>query len=147
MSLDASVTSDLMSALHDCQEDLDRAAKVLGEDGQTEAAETMRTLSTHRSRQYMELRALASVLGEDVSDSSSVLAGLRRQWVQAKATITGGADAASVVAAVRKEEEHLADAYRQALEEDISADLRSVVERQRADAERERAVLESVAGD
>ncbi len=76
-----------------------------------------------------ELQALVGTLGGKAEDSGSATGAMHRGWVAVKATLAGYTDKAILEETERGEDIALA-AYRSALEEDLPAQVRSVVEQQ-----------------
>lgn len=111
-----------------------------GEEGFRLAAEHvedehLRTLFTsyceQRSQLARELRKEISKLGGTADDTGSVSAALHRGWMNLKEAITGHDDAA-ILAECERGEDVAIDQYRKALECDLPADVRRVVNRQHA---------------
>lgn len=76
-----------------------------------------------------ELQSLVTQLGGKPEDSGSVTGALHRGWVAVKGSLSGDTDHAVLEEAERGEDAAM-DAYRDALEEDLSASVRAVVTRQ-----------------
>ena len=76
-----------------------------------------------------ELQQLVRSLGGDPETSTSVAGDLHRRWVDLKSLITGKDDEAILNECERGEDVAI-KSYRKALEKDLPANIRSVVERQ-----------------
>ena len=76
-----------------------------------------------------QLQAQVRALGGDPARSGSVAGSLHRGWVNVKSAITG-MDEAAVLAECERGEDVAKRAYETALEKDLPADVRAVVERQ-----------------
>lgn len=76
-----------------------------------------------------ELQGLVRACGGDPETTSSVSATLHRRWVDIKSAITGKDDVAVLNECERGEDVALRS-YRDALEKDLPANIRAVVERQ-----------------
>ena len=76
-----------------------------------------------------ELQGLVVSLGGKAEDSGTAVGAMHRGWVAVKGTLAGYTDKAILEETERGEDSALA-AYRKALEEDLPADVRMVVERQ-----------------
>jgi uncharacterized protein (TIGR02284 family) len=132
MSTDEKTTKSLMKTLEDGREGMEKAAAKLAESDSPLLAETFRTLGRQRGEMYGELQTLAQAYGDDIEESGSVVAALHRGWMTVKDTLTGSSPK-GVLEAAEKGEDHSVAAYEEALSEDISPTLRSVVERQFVD--------------
>jgi uncharacterized protein (TIGR02284 family) len=87
------------------------------------------TYSQQRARFVGELQDEVRRLGGDPEDSGSVAATLHRGWIDIKAVVTGRDDGAILSECERGEDVAVAN-YRAALDTDLPANVRSVVERQ-----------------
>ena len=76
-----------------------------------------------------ELQQLVKRFGGDAEDSGTAAGALHRGWVAVKGTLAGYTDKAILEETERGEDSALAS-YRKALEEDLPADVRLVIERQ-----------------
>ena len=109
-----------------------------GANGFRAAAEAVRhadakALFTSRvpaiERAAAELQAEVRRLGGDPETTGSVAASVHRGWIGLKSAVTGKDDAAIVTECERGEQLAVKN-YEDALEEDLPADVRAVVERQ-----------------
>lgn len=129
MSNDASVTKDLMQTLTDSQDGFAAAADKLDEAGEATLAGTFRDLGAGRGRMYDELQQIAATYGDQIEDSGSVAAKIHRGWMAVKDAISGsGAD--GVLDAAEQGEDHAVSEFDKASGEDISPELKTVVDRQ-----------------
>lgn len=131
MSVDESVTKDLMETLEDGKEGFAKAADKVAEDDPAVAGK-LREFSAQRGRFATELRALAKNYGDDVDESGSVAGTMHRGWMALKDALSGS-DASGVLDAAEQGEDHAVKAYKKALEQDLSEPLRVVVSRQAAE--------------
>ncbi|KMY86779.1 hypothetical protein BUMB_01069c [Candidatus Paraburkholderia calva] len=76
-----------------------------------------------------ELKELVQCLGGKPETGGSMAGALHRGWVDVKSTVTGHSDHA-VLAECERGEDAAKKNYRQALDKDLPADIRAVVERQ-----------------
>jgi uncharacterized protein (TIGR02284 family) len=76
-----------------------------------------------------ELQAKVRELGGDPDRSGSASGAVHRAWVDIKSTITG-MDEAAVLAECERGEDVAKSSYEAALQKDLPADVRSIVERQ-----------------
>jgi uncharacterized protein (TIGR02284 family) len=129
MSNDAAVTKDLIQTLEDGREGFATGAEKLAADGEAELATTFRQHSTERGAFADELQAVAAAYGDHIDESGSVAAKLHRGWMSVKDALSGS-DPDGVLDAAEQGEDHAVAEYRKALEEDISPDLRTIVQRQ-----------------
>jgi uncharacterized protein (TIGR02284 family) len=87
------------------------------------------TYSQQRARFVGELQDEVRRLGGDPEDSGSVAATLHRGWIDIKSAVTGKDDGAILSECERGEDVAVAN-YRAALDADLPANVRAVVERQ-----------------
>lgn len=131
MSVDESVTKDLVETLEDGKEGFAKGADKLAGDLPDVAAK-FREFSAQRDRFSGELRGLAKNYGDEVKESGSVAGTMHRGWMALKDALAGS-DASGVLDAAEQGEDHAVRAYKKALDEDISETLRAVVIRQAAE--------------
>ena len=129
MSTDARVTKDLMETLEDGREGYNKAAEELAGSGRADYAAEFRRIADERSAFYTELEQLAAAYGDDIEDDGSVAATLHRVWMSVRETLAFD-DVEAVLKTAEQGEEHAVSEYKKALDADISAGLRTVVERQ-----------------
>lgn len=132
MSNDRKVTKDLIQTCKDGSEGFAKAADKLGEAGKDDLASKFRTFGVERGQFATELEGLAAQYGDDVDKSGSVAAAVHRGWMSVKDVLAGSGDPEGVLDAAEQGEDHAKSEYSDALEDDISPDLRTVVERQYA---------------
>ena len=131
MSTDEVVVADLVETLEDGREGFAKGADKLATDA-PEIAATFRRFSEQRASFSAELRSMANSYGDDVDQSGSIAAKLHRGWMSLKDALAGsGPD--GVLDAAEQGEDHAVKEYQQALDSDLSAELRAVVERQFTD--------------
>ena len=87
------------------------------------------TYSQQRARFVGELQDEVRRLGGDPEDSGSVAATLHRGWIDIKSAVTGKDDGAILSECERGEDVAVSN-YRSALDTDLPANVRAVVERQ-----------------
>ncbi len=134
MSKDAAVTKDLIETLEDGKDGFAKGAEKLAADGSPDVAMTFREFSTQRARFADELGQLAQTYGDDINESGSVAAAVHRGWMSLKDALSGS-DPQGVLDAAEQGEDHAVKKFEKALTEDISAGLRTVVERQFSDVQ------------
>jgi len=132
MSTDESVTKDLISILEDGKDGFAKGADKLEGDDRGDLAAKFRTWSAQRERFAGELRSMAKAYGDNIHESGSVAGALHRGWLSLKDALTGN-DPNGVLDAAEQGEDHAVAAYDKALKDDISMELRAVVERQYTD--------------
>lgn len=76
-----------------------------------------------------ELQELVSSCGGDPETKSSISGSMHRRWVDIKSAVTGKDDEA-ILNECERGEDVAVSSYRKALEQDLPANIRSVVERQ-----------------
>jgi uncharacterized protein (TIGR02284 family) len=109
-----------------------------GQNGFLEAAENVQSpelkeyfnkVSLERSQLVGELQQQVHALGGDPENTGSTAAALHRTWMDIKGTLTGRDDQ-SILDECERGEDSAVEAYRDALNEDLPANIRSVVETQ-----------------
>lgn len=129
-STDAKVTQDLIETLVDGQNGFTQAAEHLADDNAHVAAQ-FHGFASNRRAMADSLRAMAARYGDVVDSDGSTAAALHRGWIGLKDALTGNSVDAIVNAAITGEE-HAISEFEKALDEDISADLRTKVQDQLA---------------
>jgi uncharacterized protein (TIGR02284 family) len=121
-----SVLNDLIETCKDGQEGFRTAAEAVKDSH-------LRTLFNEFSQQRAQfagqLQAEVTLLGQDPEKSGSVSGSLHRGWINLKSAVTGGSDAA-IISECERGEDSAKTAYKDALEENLPANIRSIVERQ-----------------
>lgn len=132
MSSDMTVTKDLIETLEDGKNGFAAAAEKLAESDRPQIASKFREYSNQRAQFAEELRSMAKSYGDDISESGSVGAALHRGWMAVKDAATGS-DAGAVLDVAEQGEDHAVAEYERALDSDeLSIDLRDVIQRQYA---------------
>lgn len=129
MSTDARITKDLIQTLQDGKDGFAKGAQKLEGDDSAHIARTFRELSAQRSKLSDELQELAKDYGDHIEESGTVTAAVHRGWMSLKDVVTGS-NPKGVLDVAEQGEDHAVKEYEKALEADISAGLRTVVERQ-----------------
>jgi uncharacterized protein (TIGR02284 family) len=88
-----------------------------------------------RARYLGQLQAEVRALGGDPADTGSVGGALHRAWIDIKGTFSGK-DEASILAEAERGEDSAVAAYRDALENELPANLRAIVAAQYAEVQR-----------
>lgn len=94
-----------------------------------ELKRTMMVRSQDCSTAASELQQMVTQLGGEPEQSSSVSGALHRKWVDIKSAITGKSDEAILNECERGEDVAL-KAYKEAVQKDLPADVRTLIERQ-----------------
>jgi uncharacterized protein (TIGR02284 family) len=134
MSTDKHTTKDLMEVLADGREGFMKGAEKLEESNSPEIATVFRQFGQQRAGFYGELEMMAKNYGDDIEASGSAAATLHRGWMSLKDALSGSSPK-GVVDAAEQGEDHAMSAYQDALDADISAELRTVVQRQFGDVQ------------
>jgi uncharacterized protein (TIGR02284 family) len=125
--------SDLVSTLNDLIE-----TSKDGEEGFRTCAEDisdaqLKTMFASRSQECakaaLELQEQVRALGGEPEKSSSMSGTLHRRWIDIKSAITGKDDV-SILNECERGEDVAVKSYRQALEKDLPASIRTIVQRQ-----------------
>lgn len=132
MSTDYKVTKHLIETLEDGKEGFAHGAEKLAELGRPDLADKFREYSSQRAGFSDELERLASIYGDDIDEHGSLLADVHRMWMSLREAI-GGSDPDGVLAVAEQGDDHAVNEYQKALDQSISANLRSVIEHQFAD--------------
>jgi uncharacterized protein (TIGR02284 family) len=131
MSTDRDVTTDLMEVLQDGEDGFSHAADLLTDTDRADLAVTFRRFSTQRAEYYAELEHLAANYGDDLDEDGSARAAIHRTWMTARDTLSGSSPE-GILDAAEQGEDHAVKAFEDALRQEISADLRTTVQRQMA---------------
>lgn len=114
-----------------------------GQDGFRDAGENAHhtdlkslfaTYSLQRSKFAGELQQLLTQMGEEPQKSGSLASAIHRGWIDLKAAFTQGSDHA-ILAECERGEDYAVAAYRTALQEELPANIRSVVASQSDDVQ------------
>ncbi|HEX5732427.1 MAG TPA: PA2169 family four-helix-bundle protein [Blastocatellia bacterium] len=109
-----------------------------GQNGFLEAAENAQSpelkeffnkVSLERSQCVGELQQQVHALGGDPENTGSTAGALHRAWIDIKGTLTGRDDQ-SILNEAERGEDSAVEAFKDALEQDLPANIRSVVETQ-----------------
>ncbi|MEO6654144.1 MAG: PA2169 family four-helix-bundle protein [Ilumatobacteraceae bacterium] len=136
MSTDRRVTKDLIQTLEDGKEGFTRAAEKLAESDRPDLSTTMRKYADQRGAFSAELDKMAADYGDDIDEDGSVGGAIHRGWMAVKDAISGS-DPKGVLDAAEQGEDHAVSEYKDALDkQDISPNLREVIQRQYADIQK-----------
>lgn len=129
MSTDARVTKDLMETLEDGREGYNKAAEEMANNGRSDYAAEFRRIADERASFYTELEQMAAAYGDDIDPDGSAVGTLHRVWMSVRETLAFD-DVTAVLKTAEQGEDHAVSEYKKAMDADISAGLRTVVERQ-----------------
>lgn len=129
MSNDAHVTKELIETLEDGREGFAKGAEKLRGDNEPQLADTFVRFSEQRAKFSAELQTMAASYGDKVDDSGTFVATLHRGWLSLKDALTGSSPK-GVLDAAEQGEDHAVKEFKKALDADISAGLREIVQRQ-----------------
>jgi uncharacterized protein (TIGR02284 family) len=129
MSTDQKTTQDLIKIAEDGQEGYAKGAEELAGSDRPELAATFRTYAQQRAGFSAELQALAHAYGDEVKETGSAAAAVHRGWMAIRDALTGSGPE-SVLKTALQGEDHAVTSYEKALQEDISSNTRTIVERQ-----------------
>ena len=121
-----SVLNDLIETSRDGVNGFRAAADAVGS---AEAKAVFLSRVQYIERAVAELQDAVRRLGGDPERTGSVAAALHRGWIGLKSAVTGKDDAAIITECERGEEVAVKN-YEDALEKDLPADVRALVERQ-----------------
>ena len=129
MSNDATVTRDLLQTLEDGRLGFEKGAEKLDSTDSPQLASTFRKYSAQRAQFSSELTGVAAKYGDQLDESGSVAGTLHRGWLSLKDALSGSSPD-GVLDAAEQGEDHAISEYEKACDDDISPELRTVVERQ-----------------
>jgi len=129
MSVDESVTTDLIQTLQDGQEGYTAAAEKLSTGDHAQWSPRLQELALQRATFAAELTTMAAAYGDAITEDGTVAGTLHRGWMALKDALSGS-DSSAVLDAAEQGEDHAVGVYRKALDQELSTDLRAVVERQ-----------------
>ena len=129
MSTDEKVTKDLIQTLEDGTNGFESAAEKLSDSDRPDIASRFTAFSSERAQFADELRSIASAYGDQIEEDGSVAAAAHRGWMAVKDALNGSSPS-GVLDVAEQGEDHAVSEYRKALDEDISPELRAVVQRQ-----------------
>ncbi len=125
------VLEDLIQTLEDGHQGFDKVAEHLEGQANSSVAERMRSFAEQRADFADELRSLAAMHGIELNDSGTIAGAVHRGWIGLKDAVTGD-DASAVLGAAETGEDHAVSEYEEALEMDLPAEVRTVIQRQAA---------------
>ncbi len=134
MSVDREVTENIMEILEDGKKGFADAAEKLRESDRPDLAPRFEKYSAQRAEFSTELERMAAAYGDDVEESGSIKGTLHRTWMSLKDAFSGD-DPGGILDAAEQGEDKAVETYREALDRDMSPELRSVLERQLADVQ------------
>ncbi len=121
-----STLNNLIETCKDGQEGFKQAAEGIQ---RSDVKSVFYELGQQRAKFAGELQALVRELGGDPETTSSTSGALHRGWINIKSAITGKDDAAILNEAERGEDVAV-NAYKKALEENLPANVQTVVQQQ-----------------
>jgi uncharacterized protein (TIGR02284 family) len=124
-----SIIDDLIETLKDGEKGFKEAAEGV-KDRQLKSLFT--EYSQQRSRFATDLQSQVRNLGKKPETNSSAAGALHRGWINLKSVVTGGDDHA-ILAECERGEDSAVEAYKKALDDDISQPLHELVSRQYTD--------------
>lgn len=124
-----STLNNLIETCRDGQNGFQTAAEGVNN---TELKQLFYHYSQQRASFVGELQDEVRRLGGDPENSGSVAASLHRGWIDIKSAVTGKDDG-SIISECERGEDSAVSNYRDALENDLPANVRSTVERQFAE--------------
>ena len=130
MSADKKITKDIIETLEDGRKGFADAAEKLADSNRADFAPKFRELAEKRAGFSAELETMAAAYGDDIDEDGSVVAAVHRGWMSLKDALAGS-DPDGVLDAAEQGEDHALSEYEKALKNnDISANLREVLQRQ-----------------
>lgn len=131
MSNDAKVTKDIMVILKDGIDGFTKGAEKLTEAKEPVLASTFLNYASQRAAYYVELEKLAARWGDEIEPNGSVAGAVHRGWMAVKDALSGSSPL-GVLEAAEQGEAHAKSSYEDALQEDVSDELATMIRRQYA---------------
>ncbi|MEX1005773.1 MAG: PA2169 family four-helix-bundle protein [Acidimicrobiia bacterium] len=125
----AAVLEDLIETLEDGRKGFEQAADRIADSDDPAVAVDLRRFAQQRAEFSVELRDVAGRHGVEIDEEGSVAGALHRGWLNLKDAVSGD-DPKAVLSAAEEGEDHAVSEFEDALEKELPADVRSVVERQ-----------------
>lgn len=129
MASNEDVVSTLNNLIETCRDGQDGFKNAAENAKNAELKQLFYTYSQQRAKFVGELQDEVRRLGGDPEKEGSVSASLHRGWIDLKSAITGGDDDA-IISEVERGEDSAVKNYREALDTDIPANVRTLVDRQ-----------------
>ena len=137
MASNEEVISTLNNLIETCRDGQEGFKIAAGGVRSAELKELFHTYSRQRAAFVGELQDEVRRLGGEAADAGSVTGSIHRGWMGLKAALTG-ADERAVLGECERGEDSALAAYRAALNVDMPASVRSMVERQFAEVKESR---------
>ena len=139
--MDATKTTDTLNDLIENCKDGEYGFRSTAEHARTESLkQVFLTRADDCQRAAAELQTLVAQLGGKQADGGTVLGAAHRGWVAVKGALAGYSDLRMLEEAERGEDAAVAR-YRDALDQELPADVRAVVQRQYEGAQRNHAQI------
>jgi len=130
MAMDKKDVIDTLNDLIETCKDGEEGFRICAEDvRRADLKPLFRRAAEHCNEAARELQAHVAQLGGKPERSGSLAGSAHRRWVDIKSAITGRDDAA-VLAECERGEDVAKASYEKALEKDLPADIRAVIQRQ-----------------
>ena len=120
------VVNELLETSKDGEKGFNRSAEQVSDP---QLKSLFREQGRHCGEAARELAEQLRMLGGKVEEGGSVSGALHRGWVDVKAALTGH-DTSAILAETERGEDYAKKVYKEALDEDLPADLRQVIQRQ-----------------
>lgn len=126
----AEVLNDLIQINNDRIEGYERAAKETNEKD-LDLRAIFNDMADESRKYVSELSTYVAVRGEDTAEGTTLKGKIYRTWMDVKAVFTGK-DRKAILASCEFGEDAAQKAYEEALQEDISSEVRKVITEQKA---------------
>lgn len=128
--MDNDDTIDTLNKLIETSKDGEYGFRTSAEHLKTADTKQLFTRRADECRQAAaELQQIVARLGGDAEDSGTVSGAAHRGWVAVKGTLSGYSEK-SILEETERGEDTALESYRKALEQNLPADVRAIVERQ-----------------
>ncbi len=140
MPNDEDFIEDLVQTAEDGRDGYAKGAEELAKGDHTELAAVFQRYSEQRDQFITQLRGVENKYGEDPDSGGTMAAAVHRGWIAVKDAVTGSSPSAQLKAAIQGEGNAI-ERYEGFVTEDLSADLKSLVELQLEEIKLARAEL------
>jgi uncharacterized protein (TIGR02284 family) len=137
MTSNEAVIATLNNLIETCRDGQEGFRTAAGHAASAELKELFHSYSLQRANFVGELQDEVRRLGGEPAEAGSLAASLHRGWIDLKSAVAGG-DADAILAECERGEEAALASYRDALDSDLPASVRAVVERQFAEVKKAR---------
>jgi uncharacterized protein (TIGR02284 family) len=129
MSIEKNIKTDVNDVLEDLINSRNGYKECAAEVADTRMKQLFQRLANQRESMIQELKTRIQFSGVEPTDSGSMTAAAHRTFIDIKSMLTGG-DTDAIVNEVKRGEHHTLEQFKDALSEDIPADLKQLLSQQ-----------------